>query len=74
MLELYYWEEMPAPAIALVLELPEGTVRSRIRRALTCLREALTARAPSAIVLESTLGDLEGWAKKLREELGRIRS
>ena len=70
-LELYYWEEMAAPGIASVLEIPEGTVRSRIRRAIVCLREALTARATSAAMLESTIGDLEGWAKKLRDELGR---
>ena len=70
-LELYYWEEMAAPAIATVLEIPEGTVRSRIRRAIASLREALTARATSAALLESTISDLEGWAKKLRDELGR---
>ncbi|MEO1065567.1 MAG: sigma-70 family RNA polymerase sigma factor, partial [Actinomycetota bacterium] len=38
-LELYYWEELPAPAVAEALEIPEGTVRSRVRRA----REALAS-------------------------------
>jgi RNA polymerase sigma-70 factor (ECF subfamily) len=70
-LELYYWEEMAAPAIAAVLELPEGTVRSRIRRAKERLREALAARATSPAILESTIADIDGWARKLREEIGR---
>jgi len=71
-LELYYWEEMAAPGIASVLEIPVGTVRSRIRRAIACLREALASRATSAGVLESTVADLAGWATKLRDELGRV--
>jgi RNA polymerase sigma-70 factor (ECF subfamily) len=40
-LELYYWEDMPAPAIAQVLDQPEGTIRSRLRRARDRLREEL---------------------------------
>lgn len=32
-LELFYWEDMTAGEIAEVLDVPEGTVRSRIRRA-----------------------------------------
>jgi RNA polymerase sigma factor (sigma-70 family) len=37
--ELYYWEEMTSREIAEVLDIPEGTARSRLRRA----REALCA-------------------------------
>lgn len=70
-LELYYWEEMPAAEIAVVLEIPEGTIRSRIRRAKELLRDALTARTNDAQVLESTLGDLEAWARRLRAEIDR---
>ncbi|MCA9638139.1 MAG: sigma-70 family RNA polymerase sigma factor [Myxococcales bacterium] len=69
-LELYFWEEMPAAEIAVVLELPEGTVRSRIRRAKELLREALAARATPAI-LESTIADLGAWALRLRDQVGR---
>jgi len=40
-LELYYWEDLSGPEMADVLELPEGTVRSRIRRGLGLLEELL---------------------------------
>ena len=40
-LELSYWENLPAPEIARVLEVPEDTVYSRLRRAKARLREAL---------------------------------
>lgn len=63
-LELHYFERMRGPEIAAALELPEGTVRSRLRRALAMLRELLTAEAPGAA--EPGEGDLERWAEELR--------
>ena len=47
-LELFYWEEMPASAIAEVLEIPEGTVRTRLRRARELVGKELAklARVP----------------------------
>lgn len=41
LLELYYWEEMSAAAIATVLETAEGTIRTRLRRAKQLLAERL---------------------------------
>ncbi len=38
-LELFYWERMAASEIASVLDVPEGTVRSRLHRARTELRQ-----------------------------------
>ena len=66
-LELYYWEAMPAREIGGVLDLPEGTVRSRIRRAKTLLRRELERLAPSALVLASTVEHLDDWARSLRD-------
>lgn len=40
-LELRYWEQLTGPELADVLEIPEGTVRSRLRRAMAMLRELL---------------------------------
>lgn len=40
-LELTYWEGLSAPEIARVLEIPENTVYSRLRRAKDHLRRAL---------------------------------
>lgn len=68
-LELYYWEDMEASELAEVLELPEGTVRSRIRRAKQLLEEQLRALAESDAVLTSTLSDLDSWARSLRQKL-----
>ncbi len=42
LLELAYWEELTGPQLAQVLEVPEGTIRTRLRRAKALLREQLT--------------------------------
>lgn len=66
-LELHYWENMSATEIATVLEIPAGTVKSRLRRAKEMLRETMEQVALSKAQLESTLGDLDGWARSLGE-------
>jgi RNA polymerase sigma factor (sigma-70 family) len=52
-LELAYWEDLAAPEIALRLDIPLGTVYSRLRRARELLRERLDAaeqpEAPEAL-------------------------
>ena len=69
LVELYYWEDLTAREIAEVLGVPEGTVRTRLRRAKQLLEQALAQVAESREVLESTLADLDGWALKVRDEL-----
>jgi RNA polymerase sigma factor (sigma-70 family) len=44
-LELFYWEDMSASEVAKVLDLPEGTVRSRLRRARSLLEQQLQRAA-----------------------------
>ncbi len=68
-LELYYWEHMTAKEIADVLEMPEGTARTRIRRAKLLLEEKLAEVAQSPALLQSTLSDLDSWAAQLRAAL-----
>lgn len=68
-LELYYFERMRAPELAEVLELPEGTVRSRLRRGLELLRERITALASGSAALQSTMSNLEDWAAGVQEAL-----
>lgn len=68
-LELFYWESLAAGEIGVVLGLPEGTVRSRLRRARELLAEAVQrlgagGEAPSPEALE-------GWARELRDRIGR---
>jgi RNA polymerase sigma factor (sigma-70 family) len=68
-LELHYWENMSATEVATVLEIPAGTVKSRLRRGKEMLKDIMDGLALSKPALESTLGDLEGWARALGETL-----
>lgn len=68
-LELYYWERLPAAEVAQIVGVPEGTARTRIRRAKQLLEEQMRAVAETGDPLQSTLIDLEGWAASLRERL-----
>jgi RNA polymerase sigma-70 factor (ECF subfamily) len=70
LLELYYFESMTAPEIAAILEVPVGTVRTRIRRAKQLVEEQLRGLEGNVRDLESTLGDLDGWARSVRAKLG----
>ena len=70
-LELYFWEPLTAGEIGEVLDLPEGTVRTRIRRAKQLLLARLRELDATPRVLESTLTDLERWASSLRAALTR---
>lgn len=68
-LELYYWEDLSGPDLAVVLGVPEGTVRSRLRRAREVLDAQLSALAEDPDVLASTSTDLESWARRLRDSV-----
>ena len=70
-LELYYFENMRGPEIAAVLDVPEATVRSRLRRGLDHLRRQVEVIAESADVLHSTLTNLEQWASGVRTHVER---
>lgn len=71
LLELHYWEKLPGPALAQVLELPEGTIRTRLRRAKELLREAVQRAATDRDMAPATLDDLARWAESLRGHIGR---
>lgn len=66
-LELYYWERLTSAEIAKVLDVPDGTARTRIRRAKQLLQEQLAALPGDRAVVEATLADLDAWAASLRE-------
>jgi len=66
LLELYFWEPLSAGEIARALEVPEGTVRTRIRRAKTLLREQLTSLEVDPKLVETTMSGLEDWAQAIR--------
>ncbi|MFO7564541.1 MAG: sigma-70 family RNA polymerase sigma factor [Enhygromyxa sp.] len=64
-LELYYWEELPGSAIAEIVDLPENTVRSRLRKGKKLLEKKMRALARSAEELASTLEDFDQWVRSI---------
>ncbi|PRQ06640.1 RNA polymerase sigma factor [Enhygromyxa salina] len=69
-LELSYWERLTAKQIGEVLDCPEGTARSRVRKAKQELRGTLDGLARTAGELESTVNGLDDWAKQIRVAWG----
>ena len=67
LVELYYFEKLPGHELAEALEIPEGTVRSRLRRALAMLRTEIERLAESPELAASTLGSIDGWAAEIRQ-------
>lgn len=68
-LELYFWEELSAAAIGELLGEPEGTVRTRIRRAKELLAGQIRRLSAARALIASTLHGLDDWARELRAEL-----
>lgn len=66
-LELYYWEQLPAKQIAIVMDMPVGTVRSRIRKAKTELQAQFRKLANTGFARETTVEQLDQWARRIRE-------
>lgn len=65
-LELFYWEGLLSREIAEVLELPPGTVRSRLRRGREMLREIIDELAANPELRTSTLGDFDQWLASIQ--------
>ena len=63
-LELHYWEGLSAPAIGEALELPVGTVKTRLRRGKQLLREQLEPEAEAGEPAEAL--SIEERARGLR--------
>jgi RNA polymerase sigma factor (sigma-70 family) len=65
-IELFHLEDMPASEVARVLGVPEGTVRSRVRRGLEQLREEVLRLAGAPRDAERTLSLVADLAERLR--------
>lgn len=61
-LEMRYWEQMSSAEIGVALDLPAGTVRTRLQRG----RVQLAAILERSGVGEASLFDLEEWAERVR--------
>ncbi len=72
-LELFYWEQLDGPDLAEVLGVPEGTARSRLRRA----REAVAEKIAELLgdggqPAGASASDLDAWAATLRAQLTTV--
>jgi RNA polymerase sigma factor (sigma-70 family) len=67
LLELYYWEELTGAELAVILAIPEDTVRSRIRKAKELLQEAIRRSEKTGWSISGTIANLEQWARGLRQ-------
>jgi RNA polymerase sigma-70 factor (ECF subfamily) len=68
-LELSFWERMTAREIGEVVGAPEGTVRTRLRRAKELLAKELRRIENLGVPLETTIAQLDDWAAAVREGL-----
>jgi RNA polymerase sigma-70 factor (ECF subfamily) len=68
--ELFYWEELNTEEIAAVLDIPRGTVKSRLRRARIALEKEIETIAETPELFQTTVNKLEHWAAGLRDQLG----
>lgn len=69
--ELHYWEHLTTAEVGQVLEVPPGTVKWRLSRARELLKAKIEQLASSRALSESTVGNLEHWARSLQEVLDR---
>lgn len=67
LLELYYWERLSGPELADTLDVPEGTVRTRLRRARQLLQKAIEKLAETEGTALTTIQRLEDWAREIKE-------
>ena len=65
-LELYYWEELSVAELAQVLEIPPGTVKSRLHRGRQLLREAMEDLPGNAEHHASVRQLIDDWAHDVR--------
>ncbi len=68
MLELHYWEHIKVAEIAAIVEKPENTVKTRMKRAREQLYKLMGELAKSQEELETTRSGLDGWAERVRHE------
>lgn len=71
LLEPYLREELSAAEVAEILDVPESTVRSRLRHANDRLRTELLTLAGDKQPLPDTVDDFQAWAKRIRETIDR---
>ncbi|MGH1346569.1 MAG: RNA polymerase sigma factor [Nannocystales bacterium] len=65
-LELHYWEGLSTAELAGVIDAPQGTVKSRLRRARTLLAEAMESAEGSVIDQLTSRDVVNSWVQAIR--------
>jgi RNA polymerase sigma factor (sigma-70 family) len=66
LIELYYWEELAVDELAAVLEIPAGTVKSRLHSARARLRDAMEQLPAAPEDTRSVRALLDSWLLQVR--------
>lgn len=69
LMELFYWEELSIAELEAVLELPNGTIKSRLRRGRQLLKDAIGKLPSSPEEKESVRVLLSDWADKMQDQV-----
>lgn len=70
-LELHYWDRQTAKQIAEITGVPLGTAKTRLRDGKKMLARRLAELASSEAILRSTMDNLEVWAERMRQHIGK---
>ncbi len=68
-LELFYWEELSVEELAQVLEVPPGTVKSRLHRGRSLLRAGMSKLQLSPEDERSVRVQVDAWVQRMRTML-----
>lgn len=71
LIELSYFEGMSDREVAAVVELPMGTVKSRLRKGRALLHEQMTSNADAALVASTQRG-FSSWCEGIRRHLAGL--
>ena len=69
-LELFYWEDLTVVEMATVLDVPVGTVKSRLQRARVRLDGLIGQLSESDALHRSTIDNFERWVRDLQAHMG----
>jgi RNA polymerase sigma factor (sigma-70 family) len=67
LLELFYWEELSIAELSAALGLPDGTIKSRLRRGRALLKEAIQGIPSTPEEKESVRVLLGEWAEQMQQ-------
>ncbi len=70
-LELNLFESLSTAEIGELLGIPQGTVKSRMRLARNRLSKYIERAAKDPALFQSTLSNMQDWARRIRQQLGR---